>query len=564
MTSVTRPAHQEALKMEASADPPYFCSDLPATSPCIPCTRSGKLPVVVRKLSGESIEFEMTWDESIAELKVRLTKIISVTPCYQVLLCGACEMKSHCQLKSYVYEVPLVVTLVVRMECPPEVAKNTEKLLTAFRDGMAPRPCGGPNTLVGHRRVTRAPVKSLSASPGAPAHEQAVQVCIHAQARKLVPGRTPAARKLRELRRKALQSEATKAAARLARPTRGYIWRRRGYQYHFLRSLEQPSWAGLEADMEHAIRHHEVDLEGYQVLKHAFREGCGEMALLCLRHGADPSAVSLHEAVAYFRGRGRLRSSDPLVPAPETVFKNPADGFALVRAICHLRQCQAVMSNAPVDPLAAARATLARVATELALLQPFGGESITKQAVAHAAGIPQLELDAYGEDLWAGWPMAFLSFSEPRAGPCTRLDNDFMRVRACLVASSISSSICQSQGETVHLYDWRHVPWEEPEPDLESLDKEYDLWKCRNRKWTDSNTTKRRVTRVPWATAKGASTSRSSRLARRLPKSTSHIWARGYCHRKNHTLDWDGENHTLDWDDELLEPTEEYCMPTAS
>jgi len=286
----------------------------------------------------------------------------------------------------------------------------------------------------------------------------------------------------------------------------------------------------------------------------ALRAGCGELALLCLRHGADPTAVSLRQAVVYFRGRDRPRSSDPLMPSPDIVFRNPAEGFTLVRAICNLWQRQAAISKPPVDALSAARSTLARATTELALLRPYGGDRITKQEVVHAAGIPRMALDAYGDSLWAGWPMAFLTFSEPKLGTCRGLDPDFMRVRACLVASSI----CQPRAEVARAkavwYDWRDVPWlEEAEPDHESLCKEYDLRKCRNQKWRDSNVTKRRVRRVPWATGNVTTASRSSRLARRLPKSASHIWATGHRHRKSQPPDWDGE---------LLDPMGEYHMPS--
>lgn len=180
-----------------------------------------------------------------------------------------------------------------------------------------------------------------------------------------------------------------------------------------------------------------------------------------------------------------------------------------------------------MEPLVAARVALARVATEMVLLQPLGSKSITKEAVAQKSGIPQAALDAFGPELWAGWPMAFLTFSTPVVRPVGHLghlDPYFVRARACLVASSV----CQLQGETLRLYDWSQVPWTEPEATLElPLHCEYEVRKGQNQKWKDSNTTKRRVRRVPWATAKGASSSHSSRLARRLPKCGSHIWAQG-------------------------------------
>lgn len=540
--------------MENSADALRLRQDLPANLPRLPTTHSGKLPVVVMKLAGACMEFEVPWDESVAEFKLRLWRIFCVTPCNQVLLCGTCKLESRSQLRSHASTVPLMLTLVVRAECPGEVVENTRKLLTAIHSGMAPCPCR-QTAIVRHTYLRRRfrPVEIAGPRSGAPALEQSSQRCIHSRTKALVPGRTPAARKLRELRRKALARELQlKAIKPRAEPP---PWRKTRSTEYFVDCYEPAVWAGLEPEIERTIQHYEVDLEGFRLLEFAFREGCGELALLFLRHGADPKAVSLRKALLYFRGRSRPWSPDPhkallyfrgwsrpwspdpLVPAPEIVFRNPAQGFALARAICDLRQRQAAMDTPPMDPLAAARVALARAATELALLCRCGGEAITKQAVAHAAGIPQADLDAHGDDLWAGWPMAFLTFSEPKSGPRRRLDPDFVRVRACVVASSFG----HSQGEAFHWYDWRWLPWREPEPDREPLDKEYDLWKCRNRKWRDNSLAQRRVKRVPWATAKGSSASRSSRLARRLPKSASHNRAQVRHHRKSNTLDWDGE-----------------------
>jgi len=494
----------------------------------------------------------VAWDESVAEFKVRLGRVVGVSPCRQILLCGTCELESHCPLERYASEAPLALTLLVRQSPSEEVVTNTRKLVTALRVGMAPRPCQ-MKTLVRCRPASHQFYRSQTSRPSStkPVTEHTPQLCIHAQARKLVPGRTPAARKLRELRRKALAWRMPPKPA--CRPPSPWGWRAPRY-YAQEDCHEQTSWAGLEADVERTVRHGEVDLEGFQVLKKALRAGCGELALLCLRHGADPTAVSLREAVVYFRGRDKPRSSDPLMPSPDILFRNPAEGFTLVRAICDLWQRRAAISKPPVDGLSAARFSLARATTKLALLRSVGGDRITKQEVVHAAGMPHTELDAYGDSLWAGWPMTFLTFSEPRLGTCRRLDPDFMRVRACLVASSI----CQPRPEPARAravwYEWMDEPWlEEAETDLESLNKEYDLRKCCNQKWRDSWVTRRRVRRVPWATGNGTAASRSSRLARRLPKSASHIWATGRRRRKNQPLDWDVES---------VDPMGEYYMPS--
>jgi hypothetical protein len=533
---------QPSIDMEISADAFSMCPCLSANSTCM---HSGTFPVVVSMFNGEIIEFEVVWDELVAEFKMKLGQIVDVAPYCQTLLCCAGELENHYEIGRYAVEVPLLLTLVVRVECPPEVVQNTKELLTALRVGMAPRPYQQKALVRSLRPRPKSALRSGSIGPSSDAtsNGQPFHIRINAQARKLVPGKTPAARKLREhFRRKALAKEVQLHTTRYP-----YYWPQRRYTTHLSTSYEQASWAGLEADMERKIQNYEVDLDRFQVLKAALTAGCGELALLCLRYGADPCAVSMAEALKYFR-----RSSDPLEPSVETVFRNSAEGFTLARAICDLWQRQAALSIPPADPLAAARARLARAATELALLQhPFGREHITKQAASHAAGLSPVELDAYGDDLLAGWPMAFLTFSEPTHGHCKRLDPDFMRVRACLVASSTS----QSKGETSQLDNW--INWTptsswgsheqllddlNPEQDPPSED-EYNMWKFRNRKW--SNITKRRVTRVPWVTAKGTSTSRSSKMARRLPKYPGQIQARGQHHRKNHT-------NATGWD--------EYCM----
>mmetsp|Transcript_31946 Transcript_31946/g.62827 ORF Transcript_31946/g.62827 Transcript_31946/m.62827 type:complete len:567 (-) Transcript_31946:209-1909(-) len=533
--------------METLTDASRSCLDVPATLSCMQNVRLGKLPISVTKLSGENIEFEVSWDESVAKLKMRLGQIVGVTPCRQELLCGACVLENHRQLESYAHQVPLALTLLVRQELSKEVVNNTKNLVTALRVGMAPRPCRLQGIVYSRTLLPMKRFTAFSPSSGAPVNEQPSQLCIHAHARKLVPGRTPAARKLRELRRKTLAHKLRPKA--LAPP---FCWRTR-HRYYLEDCYEQPSWAGLAADVERTIRHCEVDLEGFQVLKLALRMGCGELALFCLRHGADPTAVSLHEATKYFHGRRRLLPSDPLIPSPGTVFRNPAEGFTLVRAICDLWRRQAAINKPPVDALAAARSRLARATTELALLRPWGGERITKQEVAQAAGLPWVELDAFGDDLWAGWPTAFLTFSEPMLGTCKRMDPIFIRARACLVASTVCQPRLCPQRKIVHWYDDDdRYERSGPEPDLNLLINEYDLQKCRNQKWRDCYVTKRRVRRVPWTTGNGTSASRSSRLARRLPKSASHIWGKGRRHMKNQLLDWDGE---------LLDPIGEYYMP---
>jgi len=532
--------------MEPPADASRLCMDPPATLACMHSVHLGKLPISVIKLSGERMEFEVSWEESVAEFKLKLGQFAGVTPCCQVLLFGACELESHCQLQSYAHEVPLTLTLLVRQEPPEEVRNNTQKLMKALRVGMAPCPC--PLKAIVRCR-SQMPLKKRNPS-GTSSVAQPSQSCIHAQARKLVPGRTPAARKFRELRRKALARQQQPKAIKK-------IWRQTRHSYYLENCYEQASWAGLEIDVERTIRHCEVDLEGFQVVKLALRAGCGELALLCLRHGADPTAVSLREAVKYFHGRRRM-SSDPLVPPPDVVFRNPADGFTLVRAICDLWRRQEAMCRHSVDALAAARSKLARVTTELALLRPFGGEPITKEEVSRAAGMSHTECDASGDSLWTGWPMSFLTFSEPKLGTCRRLDPDFMRARACLVASSVCQPrLRQTCGETVHCgwseyydseYDWRDLL----PGTLDELNEGYDMWKRRNEKWRRLYTTKRRVRRVPWATRNGASASHSSRMARRFPKAPSH-WATSRRHRRNQSVGWDGQ---------LLDTTGEFCMPT--
>lgn len=230
--------------MVFSVDEPCCCSESVATTASV---RSGTLSVAVSKLNGENMELDVAWDESVAAFKMRLRQIHDVAVCKQLLICGACELKNGHELGSYVDRAPLVVTLLVREKIPEEVMCNTKKLLTALHDGMAPRPCQlktvvfRPKTLF----VRQTPMCGVPAP-----HEQSSQLCIHTKARKLVPGRTPAARKLREQRRKVLalelQSKVLKTPAKIFR---------KGFRRRLLQdSYERVSWAGLDADIERTNR----------------------------------------------------------------------------------------------------------------------------------------------------------------------------------------------------------------------------------------------------------------------------------------------------------------------
>merc|ERR1719499_2858629 len=190
--------------------------------------------------------------------------------------------------------------------------------------------------------------------------------------------------------------------------------------------FQRQPWPGLDASLDKAIRSCEVDLEGRQILSHAFRAGCGELALLLLRYGADPDAVPLHDALWCFRGRLKPGShsppSDPRLLPSGGLLKSPTETFALARALCELlrRQGSQNTSNAKatVESLSAARVALARETTQRVLFRTFDDNRITstefKEAMAREAGIELGDLDASErEALWMGWPTAFLTFGKP-------------------------------------------------------------------------------------------------------------------------------------------------------
>jgi hypothetical protein len=287
------------------------------------------------------------------------------------------------------------------------------------------------------------------------------------------------------------------------------------------------------------------DGNGMQPLHVACSLGRGKLALLLLKHGAHIHTISW---------RGATPLDCALNYFHEAVCSSSPDYWEdvdLVRACCQMRRssCESVQTNVPLD---AARMNLSTVATELALLKPYGA-TLTKEEVKSKSDISAAALQAFGDELWEGWPHAFLSLRQAVDQPFgrTHYDPHFVNARWNLVcgifrthyegcnarvrtAQRPSAAPSFDRSDTASTFDCRS--------ECVAVDAaDYFFDDCRGEDWWLSRKYRcdsRRPLRVPWKYAENdwrapsrcsARVSRSSRLARQMPNGTSNrakAWSR--------------------------------------
>merc|ERR1711971_417535 len=131
-------------------------------------------------------------------------------------------------------------------------------------------------------------------------------------------------------------------------------------------------------------------------------------------------------------------------------------------------------------------------------------------------------MGGFGSKLWAGWPMAFLTFDEESVLERTQLDSKFVAVRSFVVAAhwetitrpSEKKTRMQSEGELQCNY---HADLY-TDGQIDKYIDEYEMAKS-GRFHEKCFVQKHRVQRVPWRTAPGTRASCSAKFARRLPRS---------------------------------------------
>eukprot|EP00929_Paragymnodinium_shiwhaense_P101803 TRINITY_DN64999_c0_g1_i1.p1 TRINITY_DN64999_c0_g1~~TRINITY_DN64999_c0_g1_i1.p1 ORF type:complete len:565 (-),score=45.08 TRINITY_DN64999_c0_g1_i1:319-2013(-) len=283
--------------------------------------------------------------------------------------------------------------------------------------------------------------------------------------------------------------------------------------------------AGISAD--------ETDMSsGTSLLHEACHAGRGEVAMLLLDNGAEPFSRSrggstpFDLAITHFR-----RHSHP----------DSVEVEAMVKAMCRMRRDPAMQQQQPAS-FELARRVLSCTATEIALFKAWGA-SLSKDEVAARSGLSPSTLELWGQDLWAGWPGAFLDLSATVKVPDSnrdKLDENFTLVRTRILGTR---SPVAGRRESISPRDWDvesgadtsdwwipSVDW-----DLPVLEPEKHFHMHRSpykgsTSWAGGKSS-RRPHRLPWASSNTARFSYSSRLRMQLPKCDAKLSA-AFSHRQ--------------------------------
>lgn len=180
-----------------------------------------------------------------------------------------------------------------------------------------------------------------------------------------------------------------------------------------------------------------ADGAGMQPLHHAASLGRGELVLFLLEARADATARSrrglspLQYALLYFQRTGSCCAG----------FED--DDEALARACVKMRWSpNATRSSETKWNVFSIRNELSRTATDLAIFCPWQAR-ISKEAVLRNATIPRHAIEDCFEDLWIGWPHAFLRLEGEIGEDFARetyVDRSLVQVRWRLLGNKFSTS----------------------------------------------------------------------------------------------------------------------------
>ena len=253
--------------------------------------------------------------------------------------------------------------------------------------------------------------------------------------------------------------------------------------------------------------------DGYTPLLTACRRGLSKQIKHLLQLGANPQQQlpngddALVSALNFFHACSKVNdvNARPL-----------QEDLDLGRTCCIFRATN-IQSATGLLPLEEARLKLSQAAIELALLARAGA-SLCQKRILEKSGMDPALTEAFGEDLWAGWPTAFFTFSGqiPKVGHAW--DKDFLAARHKILRYD---QRCFDE-ERVYTQDcWCPLccPSLNDSPlETDSFVTCYQLRKGQNKKWEASKGNVRRSRLARFASSSGG-VSRSSRMARKLPPS---------------------------------------------
>eukprot|EP00438_Fugacium_kawagutii_P001290 Skav221262 [mRNA] locus=scaffold174:76216:78015:- [translate_table: standard] len=261
----------------------------------------------------------------------------------------------------------------------------------------------------------------------------------------------------------------------------------------------------------------------YTPLLTACARGFGQIAETLLKYGANPDATyegadALHSALKFFEACVNASS------------RERTEDLQLAKFCCHLRDLKIKRVLPTLSPLGQARLKLSQLATKVAVLASPGFE-LSKAKVLERSGLSEKDAEDFGADLWAGWPLAFLTFElDLKEG--RDYDKYFVYARARVLVYHVheslkkptrneypddtSSEACSDS--SYHCDCSVCCPWmyESCREHYESLASYYEAYKEQNRKWDTAKSNHRRSRRVPVALGSKRA-SYSSRLAKKMP-----------------------------------------------
>ena len=268
--------------------------------------------------------------------------------------------------------------------------------------------------------------------------------------------------------------------------------------------------------------------DGSTPLLSACCRGLGKEGLVLLQHGAKPRDKLPDEDDA-------LVSALKFFEACETVnARAREEDLDLGLLCCALRASNIgrAKDKKLLSQLEEARLTLSQAAIEVALVASPRIE-LSKSKILEKSGMDVGLAEALGEELWAGWPTAFFTFSDKIPQDPEDWDGFFSVARSRILSyhfgkdPQVPNHTISRRGRRVfHDSDDESAVYVCTCPycssngnplETDSFVTCYEEYKSQNQKWKTSKANAPRRRRAPYSSTERVS--RSSRMARRLPTS---------------------------------------------
>ncbi|CAJ1446981.1 unnamed protein product [Effrenium voratum] len=279
---------------------------------------------------------------------------------------------------------------------------------------------------------------------------------------------------------------------------------------------EEQATKAVEWMVQGGVGVNEPSGNGYTPLLTACSRGLPQVASSLRRHGAKDEVVlqgqdALIAALKFFEACVKYKS------------RPRAEDLRLAQLCLQMRAEKIAEVADGLLPRDRARLLLSQAATELALLSPTGAELSQAQVLARSGQTDQPE-----EDLFRGWPAAFLTFVVGKIPEVEVWDEGFVSARLRLLTHRVEeaakpptpaprrrrfhSNYSEAGSIETDSY-WYFFP---ERVVAESWLEQYDFHKRQNRKWETSKANGRSCRRAP-VMSRRRQVSYSARMARKMP-----------------------------------------------